>query len=118
MTIDLIEFFGSKRGTCFTTKYLSHTCVCLQVKSGTIFDNILITDDESFAEEVGAETWGKTKDGEKKMKDAQDEEERKQREAEAEEEGDDEEEDFDEDLDMGDLPDEDFEDEEELHDEL
>ncbi|XP_067678618.1 calreticulin-like [Haliotis asinina] len=53
-----------------------------QVKSGTIFDNVLITDDEGFAEEFGKSTWGKTKDPEKKMKDAQDEEERKQREEE------------------------------------
>ncbi|XP_062570857.1 calreticulin-like [Saccostrea cucullata] len=53
-----------------------------QVKSGTIFDNILVTDDEKHAEEVGKETWGKTKDPEKKMKDEQDEEERKQREEE------------------------------------
>jgi len=93
-----------------------------QVKSGTIFDNILITDDETFAEEVGAETWGKTKDGEKKMKDAQDEEERKQREAEAAEAGEDEEgegEDFDEDMmDDMDMGEDDFEDEEEVHDEL
>ena len=42
----------------------------LQVKSGTIFDHFLITDDEDFAEEVGTETWGETKDPEKKMKDA------------------------------------------------
>ena len=42
--------------------------IVFQVKSGTIFDNILITDDEAFAEEVGNETWGKTKDAEKKMK--------------------------------------------------
>ncbi|XP_064386602.1 calreticulin-like [Halichondria panicea] len=48
-----------------------------QVKSGTIFDNFLITDDETYAEEVGNETWGETKDPEKKMKEAQDEEERK-----------------------------------------
>lgn len=98
-----------------------------QVKAGTIFDNILITDDEVFAEEVGAETWGKTKDAEKKMKDAQDEEERKQREAEQAErgEGEDGEEDFDEDMmdDMEDMDDmdmgeDDFDDEEELHDEL
>lgn len=40
-----------------------------QVKSGTIFDNILITDSEEYAEEVGNETWGATKDPEKKMKD-------------------------------------------------
>jgi len=50
-----------------------------QVKSGTIFDNILITDDEKFAEKVGEETWGAMKDGEKKMKDAHDEEEKKKR---------------------------------------
>lgn len=53
-----------------------------QVKSGTIFDNILITDDESKAEEVGKELWEKTKDAEKTMKDKQDEEERKVREEE------------------------------------
>jgi len=52
------------------------------VKSGTIFDNIIITDDESQAEKVGDETWGVTKDAEKKMKEEQDEEERKKREAE------------------------------------
>lgn len=70
-----------------------------QVKSGTIFDNVLITDDEAHAEKVGEETWGKTKDAEKKMKDEQDEEERKQREEEEkkrkEEEGDKEDEDED-----------------------
>lgn len=33
----------------------------LQVKSGTIFDNILITDDPDFAKEFGESTWGKTK---------------------------------------------------------
>ena len=49
----------------------------MQVKSGTIFDNFLITDDEKYAEEFGNETWGETKDAEKKMKDEQDEEERK-----------------------------------------
>merc|ERR1719397_586044 len=59
-----------------------------QVKSGTIFDNVLICDDEAHAEEVGNETWGKTQAPEKKMKDAQDDEERKKR---KEEEGDDEE---------------------------
>ncbi|XP_041358228.1 calreticulin-like [Gigantopelta aegis] len=53
-----------------------------QVKSGSIFDNILITDDEKYAEEFGKETWGKTKDPEKKMKDDQDEEDRKNREEE------------------------------------
>jgi len=53
-----------------------------QVKSGTIFDNILFTDDEKYAEEVGNDTWGKTKDAEKKMKEAQDEEQRKKEEEE------------------------------------
>lgn len=53
-----------------------------QVKSGTIFDNIIITDDEKTAEEHGDSTWGKTKDPEKKMKEEQDEVERKQREEE------------------------------------
>ncbi|XP_076462169.1 calreticulin-like [Babylonia areolata] len=53
-----------------------------QVKSGTIFDNVLITDDEGDAEEHGKETWGQTKDPEKKMKEEQDEEDRKKREEE------------------------------------
>jgi len=53
-----------------------------QVKSGTIFDNVLITDDADYAEKVGKETWGQTKDPEKKMKDSQDDEERKKREEE------------------------------------
>jgi len=52
-----------------------------QVKSGTIFDNVLITDDEKSAEDFGNATWGKTKDPEKKMKDDQDEVERKKEEA-------------------------------------
>ena len=32
-----------------------------QVKSGTIFDNFLITNDPKLAEEVGNDMWGKTK---------------------------------------------------------
>jgi len=52
-----------------------------QVKSGTIFDNILITDSEEYAEEFGKETWGVTKDAEKAAKDALDEEEKKLEEA-------------------------------------
>lgn len=32
-----------------------------QVKSGTIFDNFLITDDVKEAEAIGQETWGVTK---------------------------------------------------------
>ncbi|KAM4038903.1 calreticulin [Anomaloglossus baeobatrachus] len=53
-----------------------------QVKSGTIFDNILITDDEKHAEDYAAKTWGVRKDAEKKMKEQQDEEERKKQEEE------------------------------------
>jgi calreticulin len=53
-----------------------------QVKSGTIFDNILVTDDEKAAEAFADETWGKIKDAEKEMKDKQDEEEKAAREAE------------------------------------
>lgn len=48
-----------------------------QVKSGTIFDNILVTDSEVYAEEFGNETWGVTKEAEKAAKDALDEEEKK-----------------------------------------
>merc|ERR1712002_756899 len=53
-----------------------------QVKSGTIFDNILVTDDVSEAEAFAKETFEATKDGEKKMKDKIDEEERKKQEEE------------------------------------
>lgn len=53
-----------------------------QVKSGTIFDNFLITDDVEHAKKVGEETFGATKEPEKKMKDAQDEEEKKKAEEE------------------------------------
>ncbi|XP_048845014.1 calreticulin 3b [Brienomyrus brachyistius] len=49
-----------------------------QVKSGSIFDNILITDDEKTAAEFGKETWGITKDPEKKMRDEQEEAKRKE----------------------------------------
>jgi calreticulin len=44
-----------------------------QVKSGTIFDNVLVTDDADFAKQYGDDTWGVTKDAEKAMKDKQDE---------------------------------------------
>ena len=49
------------------------------MKSGTIFDNVLVTDDEKVAEDHGEELWGETKDAEKKMKDDQDDEDRKRR---------------------------------------
>lgn len=53
-----------------------------QVKSGTIFDDILIADDEKYAEEYASQTWAVRKDAEKKMKEQQDEEERKKQEEE------------------------------------
>lgn len=40
-----------------------------QVKSGSIFDNILVADSFEDAEKFAADTWGKTKDAEKKMHD-------------------------------------------------
>merc|ERR1719445_1533553 len=54
-----------------------------QVKSGTIFDNVMITDDPEAAKKAGDDLWAVTKDAEKKMKDEQDEEERKKAEADA-----------------------------------
>jgi calreticulin len=85
-----------------------------QVKSGTIFDNIIITDDPAEAKKHGEDFWAVTKEAEKKMKDEQDEEERKKAEAEAKK---------DEDLDDEDLDDveedeEEEEDKAEEHDEL
>uniref|UniRef100_F6Z781 Calreticulin n=2 Tax=Ciona intestinalis TaxID=7719 RepID=F6Z781_CIOIN len=53
-----------------------------QVKSGTIFDNFLMTDDADFAKSECENILSTTVKGEKKMKDAHDEEERKKREEE------------------------------------
>lgn len=69
-----------------------------QVKSGSIFDNIIVTDDLEAAKSFAEETWGSIKDAEKKMFDEIKEEERKKAEADKpppsedaeEEEGDDE----------------------------
>ncbi|KAJ8372917.1 hypothetical protein AAFF_G00275670 [Aldrovandia affinis] len=58
-----------------------------QVKSGTIFDNFLITDDEKAAEEFGKETWGVTKEPEKSMKEAEEENKRKEEEEKNKEQG-------------------------------
>ena len=51
-----------------------------QVKAGSIFDNILITDDEDFARNLAKETFEASAAGEKEKKDAKDEDERKKRE--------------------------------------
>jgi len=53
-----------------------------QVKSGTIFDNILVTDDVDYAKAHAEKTWKAQKDGEKAMKEKADEEKRKKDEAE------------------------------------
>lgn len=37
------------------------------MRSGTIFDNFLITDDEDYAERFGRATWGETKGPEREM---------------------------------------------------
>merc|ERR1712002_1022335 len=92
-----------------------------QVKSGTIFDNMMITDDPAAAKAAGEALWAVTKEGEKKMKDEQDEEERKKAEAEAGDKEDDEDnedlDDIDED-EEDDIKDESEEDTEDGHDEL
>ncbi|CAG0884847.1 unnamed protein product [Darwinula stevensoni] len=54
-----------------------------QVKSGTIFDNFLVSDDPEEALRVGKEMLEETKKGEKEMHDAQEEEEKKKRDAES-----------------------------------
>ena len=53
-----------------------------QVKSGTIFDNVLFTDDVEYATKIAKDV-KTTQEGEKKIKDGQDEEERKKAEEEA-----------------------------------
>lgn len=76
-----------------------------QVKSGTVFDNFFIGDSFEEAKKFAEDTWGVTKDGEKKMKEEHDEIERKKKEeedklkeAEEEDNEDEEEEEEDEDL--------------------
>uniref|UniRef100_A0A0C9S783 Calreticulin n=1 Tax=Wollemia nobilis TaxID=56998 RepID=A0A0C9S783_9CONI len=58
-----------------------------QVKSGTLFDNILVCDDPEYAKKFAEETWGKNKDAEKK---AFEEEESKKKEDEEKDKSDDE----------------------------
>ncbi|XP_037088625.1 LOW QUALITY PROTEIN: calreticulin-like [Pollicipes pollicipes] len=90
-----------------------------QVKSGTIFDNLLITDDVEAAK-ADAEAVLKRVEGEKKMKEAEEEEERQRLKEEADkakdEEGDEDEDEEDEEDDDKKLDDED--DVLEAHDEL
>merc|ERR1711909_69219 len=87
-----------------------------QVKSGTIFDNLIITDDPAAAKKAGEDLWAVTKEAEKKMKDEQ---ERKKADEEAKKDEDDEDAD---DLDVDeedDIPEDDDEEADEPeHDEL
>lgn len=55
------NFFCMRKSPYTFTNLLYYTALIIQVKSGTIFDNFLITNDPKLAEEVGNETWGATK---------------------------------------------------------
>ncbi|KAJ3287688.1 Calreticulin-1 [Rhizoclosmatium sp. JEL0117] len=57
-----------------------------QVKSGTIFDNIIVTDSIAEAEKFGKKTWADLKEKEQSAKDKLDEKERKEAEEKAEKE--------------------------------
>jgi len=78
-----------------------------QVKSGTIFDNFIVSDNFEEAKKFAEDTWGVSKDGEKKMKDEIDAEEKKKQDEldkqkeDDEEDNEDEEEEEDEGLDLG-----------------
>ncbi|MCP9263577.1 Calreticulin [Dirofilaria immitis] len=67
-----------------------------QVKSGTIFDDVIVTDNVEEAKKFAEKTLKITKEGEKKMKEKQDEEEEKKRKEEEEKEKEKEEEEKDE----------------------
>jgi len=71
-----------------------------QVKSGTIFDNFIVTDDPAEAKALAKATFEKTKDAEKAAKEKQDEEKKKAEEAKKAEEEANEDEDEDEDEDQ------------------
>jgi len=83
-----------------------------QVKSGTLFDNILVSDDPEYAKKVAEETWGKNKDAEK----AAFEEAEKKKEEEEKDKSTDADEDTDEDDEEHE--DEDVEEDKDEHDEL
>jgi len=40
------------------------------VNSGSVFDNVLVTDDKAYATKMAAETWGKIKEGESDAQEA------------------------------------------------
>jgi hypothetical protein len=47
-----------------------HGCFLSQVKAGSIFDNIFLTDDFATAKKFAEDTWGKLQEAEKKMFDS------------------------------------------------
>lgn len=59
-----------------------------QVKAGSIFDNVLVTDDVAYAKQFAEDTWGKNKAGEKEMYDKVQEEQKAKEEEEKEQEDD------------------------------
>lgn len=88
-----------------------------QVKSGTIFDNVLFTDDLEYAKEIATGVKA-TQEGEKKVKEAMDEEERKKMEEEAKKESSDKKDDDEDEDDEDDDDNEVEEKKDEGHDEL
>ena len=95
-----------------------------QVKSGTLFDNILIADDPEYAKQLAEETWGKQKDAEKaafeEAEKKQEEEAKDRVDSDAEEEDDADADDAEDDSDAESKPDstEESAEEAEKHDEL
>ena len=79
-----LQFHVLKLGKYLTFCSIFSQISTSQVKSGTIFDNILVTDDVEYAKKLAEDTWGKMKDAEKEMfekaeeeRKAKEEEERK-----------------------------------------
>ncbi|KAF7666733.1 hypothetical protein LDENG_00095450 [Lucifuga dentata] len=89
-----------------------------QVKSGTIFDNFIITDDVKEAEDFGNETWGVTKEPEKKMKQEQDDLKRKEEEEKNKEQDTEADEDYDDEDDGDEVDDDDQDKAEEKEEEM
>ncbi|GAV03160.1 hypothetical protein RvY_13628 [Ramazzottius varieornatus] len=87
-----------------------------QVKSGSIFDNILIGDDADEAAKHAEDTWGATKDAEKKMKETADEEDRKKADEESKKESDSSKNDDDDETDKADKDSDDKDDHDHDHD--
>ncbi|KAK0408369.1 hypothetical protein QR680_003912 [Steinernema hermaphroditum] len=89
-----------------------------QVKSGSIFDNILVADSIEDAQTRAAETFNKLKEEEKTKKEAHDEEERKKREEEEKKRKEEEDANKEEDAEKDDAEEEEEKADEKDHDEL